>query len=233
MRLTTGLKERSCTELAGLLEPHWTCARFRIRHQGRPSRQWAPVQLTLSDATGNAQTSSWRSAVMAKGDETHFHFDRTLSPDESAWKLRIEFSRTARAKFSPAETWTVRGLSVPQRDSFTLVDAAAIRDGVKLVLRGIAGTGHTPWPDGGPIVYWVPTVRILATGLREGQRLMLRAVDDRGRLFAGYDAIPSEAGSAQDFRFKLNLPSDAKKVDLTFAVHQSRFVELLAKPSLP
>jgi hypothetical protein len=232
--LTTGLKLGSATVAAAPGEACWSSVAVRLTQRGRPSRQWEAVDASVWDATGNFLRDV--SGPDRETEGTRFALWGGLWPDLSDWKLRIECSRTPRAHFTAAEAWTVRGLVVPKRHRITLCHAAAIRQGTQLRLLGIAGRGRIRWPDEEPGDWLTrPTVRVQVSSLRQGYHVALLAIDDRGRRFGGYD--PTTFGwstpPAVDYRFKLNLPRDAKKLDLTVAVHRSRFVEFLAKPSRP
>jgi hypothetical protein len=63
----------------------------------------------------------------------------------------------------------------------------------------------------------------------EGVRLrLLRAVDDRGRDWGFITpAWPPPAGF---YKFRIEVPKDARTVDLTFGVTRSLYVEFLARP---
>jgi hypothetical protein len=219
---------------------------FRLTEQGQPSRRWEPLGGMVWDGTGNERWMwlGWdRRARVFVGN-----MGDGLWPDSSAWKLRLELARTPLAGFAPEETWTVRGVPVPRPGSVTQYVATATRQGVRLRLLGLVGKGTVRWPGQGYIACWVgedPTVRLRVRSLPDTYHITLRAVDDRsrryagedprsGRYSAGYDpqqCTPAQGPGEQEFRYRLRLAPDAKTVDLTFAVHQSRFVEFLAHPS--
>lgn len=62
----------------------------------------------------------------------------------------------------------------------------------------------------------------------EGLRLRLvHAADDRGRELRH---VPGYAEASGPHNFWLEMPPDARALDLTFAVTRSRFVEFVARP---
>src|SRR5207245_8352900 len=99
-----------------------------------PTRAWKPVEITVSDATGNTY-KPFSLFPEQRGAETRLYFDGALWPDEPAWKVRTEFARIA--GFSPAELWTVRGLALPQSGSASYSNVEATRQGVTLRLYRI------------------------------------------------------------------------------------------------
>src|SRR5439155_3467938 len=103
----------------------WTNASFRISEKGKPTGDWAPVGMTISDATGNILVPPGMWHQQGEGRARFSFYGRRL-PEEQAWKLRVEFARTAH--FAPADLWTVRGLAVRGGR----VTAATSRHGVRL-----------------------------------------------------------------------------------------------------
>jgi hypothetical protein len=123
---------------------------------------------------------------------------------------------------------------VPPRDTIAASTASALRQGVRLELLGVAGAGKVTWPDRlTPQRARTPMLRVRASSLATGQRVTLRVVDDQGRAVVSASALDGWGYTRRDRSFDVRLPTDAKKLDLTFAVHRSRFVEFVAKPSRP
>jgi hypothetical protein len=58
----------------------------------------------------------------------------------------------------------------------------------------------------------------------------LKAVDERGREVVARQLVPWD-GRRSDLVFHLDLPTETRQADLTFAVHRSRFVEFRVKPA--
>jgi hypothetical protein len=70
----------------------------------------------------------------------------------------------------------------------------------------------------------------------DGLRLSLFAINDRGRRFtgigAGYTDIDKDREREFSFSFS-DIPPNVKSLDLTFAIHKTRYAEFLAKPAKP
>jgi hypothetical protein len=242
--LATGLKERGPVRPpAARGQGTWTCATVRMTGSGRAAEGQQLYTMTLSDATGNEIIDIGFHWVRATG-ETHFLFLGSLGRDEAAWKARVECSRFAR--FPPADLWTVQGVAVPAPGAVTSCSTKTTRHGVTLELMEIAGPGATIAPEEGlrpePSLN-VPTgrhcisVRALSppNGLQLGRGLrvsLVRMTGERGRPISLLDRDASASiSSSGRHRFEVTIPSGTKRVDLTFAVSKSRFVEFMAQPS--
>jgi hypothetical protein len=230
----------------------WTHAAFRIQENGRPTDRWEPVGITLADATGNVLYTRNLQVPVPLGryrqdGATHLRVLGNLPPDEAAWKLRAEFVPTR--GFAPAELWTMHDIAVPKGDGETRSAAMASWYGQQLHL--VVRAWVRPWFRGK--LYLDTQLAPLVDGMRVG---LVRATDDRGRaclrLPPGWlDFLPSPAEAPRPqleivspFRsylqaeywsaganYELTPPADAKRLNLTFAVVKSRFVDFLARPS--
>ena len=92
-------------------------AAFQIQQNGKTATNWQPAQVETSDATGNHITG-WCNSHWENDEEVTL-YQWGLWPDEPAWKLRVEFSRTS--GFHDDELWTVQNLPVEpgrQQDFF-------------------------------------------------------------------------------------------------------------------
>ena len=215
----------------------WAKASFSIAQNGSPTIGWEPVEIIVSDATGNTYTIGiGRHFSYGRDDRISF---RGLCPYETAWKLRVEFSRTADSSFSADQLWTVRGVAVPNRD--TIIRSSATNrvqvysptgEGVTLQLLGIAGAGTVSWSEHSSSSRNEPYVR-LRVSPGNNLRPTLQATDD-----IGWEIIVSSTSyyDTPDGRicdFNLEIPPEMKTLDLTFAVHRSRFAEFIAEPLHP
>ena len=96
-----------------------------VLENGQPSSEWITNLLDVSDPLGNHAQS----------------YNQQVSFREPAWKVRMVAVRQPHLKFSPAETWTISGLALPEKDkAVPLTDIKTI-DGVTLRLGVIAGAG--------------------------------------------------------------------------------------------
>jgi len=67
-------------------------------------------------------------------------------------------------------------------------------------------------------------------------RLSLLATDDKGRKFTGFVTgyTDVDKDNEREFSFSFqSIPSDARTLDLTFAIHKSLYAEYMVKPSAP
>jgi hypothetical protein len=199
----------------------WTSAAFRVASNGQPSRAWTVASMELTDATGNT-ANSYRSAASNLDGQPVFGLSAALWPDEPAWRLKVEFSRIE--DFAPDELVSLKGIAAPEPDTHSLIHTQAVVQGATLAGKLLA---HLAAPVSiGNIRAGAELVVSLVPV--EGLRLRLvRAADDRGRELRH---LPGYADAAGPHNFWLELPSDARALDLTFAVTRSRFVEFVAKP---
>lgn len=216
-----------------------TCAIFRISNDGKPAKEWEPVRVVFSDATGNqvineiARSNSGPRYNDTGEIETWLY--KNLCADESVWKLNVEFSRTFAARFSPDEIWLVKNIRAPQQDELIRLGESDSRQGARVRLVGIAGTGIVEWSPGNTTSNYLTEIRARVSLPCDGLRLTLTAKDDSGRIVmvsnTGYKDVPVD--DEREYSFHLQVPSDASTLDLQFALHKSRFAEFLAHPSKP
>jgi hypothetical protein len=205
----------------------WTEATFRVTEKGKPTTAWEPVDVVVSDATGN----TWKPPVCLyewKDGEARLFFRGALWRSEPAWKLKVEFVPAAGEDES--SLWTVRGAPVPAAGVFARSDARDARNGVTLRLMGISGEGaRARAPVGSPASPETPAVHVRLSPPPQGMRLRLvRATDERGRPCA---LSRPQGGFVGNYNFRFLPPAGAKSLALSFAVHrQSRFVEFVAAP---
>ena len=202
---------------------------FDVQQNGQSATNWQPVQVETSDATGNRVTG-WVNTQNQDGEpETLYQWG--LWPDEPAWKVRVEFSRTS--GFTDGELWTVQNVPVeagqmqnfwnygrkPTNSAF----AEATLNDIHLKLFPVKQfTDQSPGsqPQG--------AVQIQIGKPLDGMRMtLLKATDDQGHDIQNWNW--SWGGNYYSFAFR-ELGS-TKTVNLTLALHQSRFVEFMAKPT--
>ncbi|HEX4341896.1 MAG TPA: hypothetical protein VH255_00805, partial [Verrucomicrobiae bacterium] len=85
-------------------------AAFTMMQNGSPATNWAPVRIETSDATGNHNQNQSSSNQQGEDGEQTMTYQWGLWPNESAWKLRVEMSRSS--SFSDDEVWTVTDIPV-------------------------------------------------------------------------------------------------------------------------
>jgi hypothetical protein len=202
---------------------------FDIEQNGHAANNWEPVQVVTSDATGNRLTGWINNFGQGTSDGAIYQFG--LWPDEPVWKVRFEFSR--KSGFADSELWTVQNVPVQpgqmqdfwnySRNRARLPFAEADVNGFHLKMYSAIQFTNQPNGSGqieGGLV-------IQANAAPAGMRMTLvKVTDDQGR-----EISPMSWGSGgTDFRFGLQNLGDVKTLNLTLALHKSRFVEFAVKP---
>jgi hypothetical protein len=158
-----------------------------------------------------------------------------LWPDEPAWKLRVEFSRTS--GFHNDELWTVQNVPLEpgcqqdlwnfvRRDQTNSAFAETTLNGFHLKL--FPAIKFTDQPnmrgaiEGGLVVQ-------TDLPLDEMRLTLVNATDDQGHEIKSMNW----GWSDNDYRFGLRELGSARSLNLTLALHRSRFVEFTAKPTKP
>lgn len=142
--------------------------------------------------------------------------------------MRVEFSRKETAEFAPEELWTIRRIKVPDSGSFTELNLKTNLNGLEVNLIGLAGA-QARLPDGNDYYRGEDRLEVNVADLPEGMHLTLvSAKSEHGaevpRGGAGW------GGGKYSFALRF-LSEDAKWLDLTLALHRSRFAEYLVKPN--
>lgn len=199
-------------------------ATFHLSKDGQPTEDWAPASVAISDATGNqVRSTTWSST--RRDQDFVAAFRPYLWTDEPAWNLRFELSR--QANFAMDELWTVPPVPLGatnltnQAGFTTSLQDAQVR--VESVLP--ERTGSFPDDTDRGRRTWI--VRVRVTPDREDYRLTLvNALANRG-------ATPQREGSSWgggQHDFRLTVPTNATRLDLTLALHRSRYEEFRVKP---
>lgn len=235
---------------------------YEIIENGQASSNWQALDMELFDATGNFVGSGWN------------HELPLLCPQEPVWKLRVKFFGSEKSLYASNESWTLHGLEVPGPGKFTSLKDTPVGDGVILEPLFFAGVGDYPYsgsgegllegsplkePEKDNVVEWgkgggrlvhgkTPHLTLKIWALRDDERLTVRATDEQGRDFYGYEwmswggsiyknRFPGEVhyldktyGSPDVTHLAFDLPPDVKKIDLTFCIHHCRTPEFIFKP---
>ena len=213
-------------------------AYFVITRGNKSTREWAPVSVKISDATGNLISEELNSPLSEfnyKNGEVFIDLDHGICLDE-VWKLKVEFARIEHSHFAPDEIWTIGGLKLPTANTIIRSTENTMRQGRRLRLIGIGGPGMRQWEPGTASGGQITEVRARISLPCEDFRLSLFARDNRGRKYTGsvtgYTDLPSDKEREFSFSFS-DIQPGAKSLDLTFAIHKTRFAEFLAKPATP
>ena len=196
-------------------------ASFRVARLGQSLTNWQPVGIEASDATGNRVSQTTWNEQIEDGEETMI-CQPGLWPGEPAWLMRVEFSR--RSGFTPEELWTVRGLPATN----LLPSGTQPAPTSALAQTNLFGSRLEVFPlrDGRSGLGGME-LEIHVTPLPPGWRLALvKIMDEQGReLTSG-----GTCWGAGQCKFSLRDLTNSLALDVTVALHQSRFVEYLAHP---
>ena len=206
-------------------------AAFQVQQNGQTATNWQPAQVETSDATGNHITG-WCNSHWENGEEVTL-YQWGLWPDEPAWKLRAEFSRTS--GFADSELWTVENIPLQAgkmqdfwsygRNRKDAAFAETTLNGVQLKLfpaRQFTDRQPGSQPAGGFLIQ--------ADRPTDGMRMtVVKATDDQGQDLQ----VWTWSRGGTDYRFGLRELGNAKSLNLTLALHTSRFVEFTVKPARP
>jgi hypothetical protein len=226
--LKSGLSKSDKTGPAASNEVAVTQAAFRVVQTGSKTNAWRPKQVEIRDATGN-RWIPYPHMVSSRHEDgvDYLSIDGALWPGEAAWKMRFEFSRIA--DYEPAEIVTFSNIIVPGATQLINLDNTTNVGESKLQLVAISGEmaeqpGNLKWS----MVKKHTNLSIRATPLPDGYRLaLLKVTDDSGRE-ADIKREPDWNPPERVYGFKT--PDGAKRLNFTFALHKSRFVEFVARP---
>jgi hypothetical protein len=228
---------------------------FDFRQNGQATTNWSPWPVLTSDAAGNcvkgliySYPSNGINPIYP--DRVHpsfppvsdgYFYHPGLWPDQSPWKVRLEFIR--HSNFGDEETVTLTNLAVRagsqqdfndewSRDSsksnFSFV-AEHMVNGVRLKLLPPLIYSPDSMPDEKHL-----SVLIYADPGSEAKTMnltLLQATDENGREVA----TPFRNGGGWAGHFGLDFPKirEVKRLNLKLALHKSRFVEFTVTPTKP
>jgi len=208
---------------------------FDAQQNGQSATNWRPVQVETSDATGNF-IKGWVNNYWQNGEKAGYLFQSGLWPEEPAWKVRLEFSRTS--GFDPDELWSVTNVPVRaggQQDAWNFWgNSNSGRANPAFAETTINGVRVKLFPA---IQYTDPNrnnTKVVSLTFKTdpdaesaGMRLTpLGATDDQGH------AMNNQGSSwgGGDYQYEYAAPRNLQSVNITIALHLSRFVEFTVKP---
>ena len=211
---------------------------FHCEQKGVTVTNWQPLRIETSDAMGNqVQNNSWSNSRDENGD-AKMTYQYGLWPREP-WKLRVEMSRTS--GFHDDELWTVENIQVTsgrQMDFWNYGHnnghartnapfAETTLNGFHLKLYPAVQFTDANWGNGEkPGGFHVEVDPQPPDGYR---MTLAKGTDEKGRAIETWG--PSWGGGSYGFQFQ-NL-RNAKLLNVTIALHKSRFVEFTVKPAKP
>ena len=211
-------------------------ATFHVERNNQTANNWQPAAIFTSDATGN-QISGWPN-THTEGDDLVTTYQFGLWPDEPAWKIRLEFSKIS--GYSDDELWTVSNLPVQpgrQQDFWNYgrrnksntnsVPAETTLNGFHVKILSVQQfTDMSPnsQPQGGITIETTPS-------LPEGIRMTLvKLTDDQTNDIGNWNYGTSVNNGNTSYRYGLREMNGTTNINLTLAIHKSRFFEFTVKP---
>jgi hypothetical protein len=210
-------------------------AAFHTEQKGVVVTNWQPVRITTSDASGNSiENNSWNNGRDDNGDAT-MTYQSGLWPGQTPWKLDVEMSRAS--GFNDDEVWTVQNVPVKpgsqqelwnyggRNGGTTAAFAETTLNGIHLKLFHAIQFTDQNWGNGEK----PGGFRVQADQALDGMQMTLvKATDEQRR------DVPSwgENGWGGDSReIQLRNLRNAKFLNVTIALHKSRFVEFTVNPA--
>lgn len=223
-RLITNVDLNQPAQRARKGHPGGTLAYFSAT-TGTSASGWFPERATLRDSTGN--TLPLGATTRREGSGFRLMIPGMLWSGESAWKLGAVFSRTT--GFASEEIYRFQPVAVPGKGSAVHSDETGTFAGTSVVFHGIVGPGGKL--RGAPSVTHPRPAIILRVrpNLEDIRLTVVRVLDERGRRLSVTPQPLFRRGGY--FGFGLDSPGAARKVEVSVAVHESRVVEFLAKPT--
>ncbi len=213
---------------------------FQVQRNGKTADNWQPVSVETSDATGNQVSGNCN--TQWNGDEATTTYQWGLWPDETAWKMKFEFSQ--QSDFADNELWTVqniplqpgrqRDFNTNQRNSQTnAVVAETELNGIHLKIfpaKQFTDVSPNNYLQGGLTIQADPA---LPAGMR---MTLVQLTDDQTNdvTHMDYGTMTMRAGTGAaaitTYRYALREIDGITNLNLTVALHKSRYVEFTAKP---
>jgi hypothetical protein len=214
---------------------------FDLQQKGQSATNWRPVSVQTTDATGN-DVKGWINGYRQNGEEDGYFYQPGLWPGEPAWKVRLEFSRTA--GFTGDELWSVTNLPVRAGSQQDIQNSwswgnqinsgrapaafaeTTVNDVHVKIFPAIQYTNPNQGNGGngkvvGIIIKTDPDVE--STGMR---LTPLSVTDDQGRTLNNR----SSSWGGGNFQYEFPEPRTIESMSVTIALHKSRFVEFTVKP---
>jgi hypothetical protein len=217
---------------------------FDLQQKGQSTTNWRPVQVETTDATGN-YVKGWINQNYQNGQATGYFYQPGLWPDEPAWKVRVEFSRSA--GFAADELWSVTNIPVragSQQEIQNLWNdqmnsgrnnsggknipfAETTLNGVHVKLfPAIQYTDQNQFPGGDNKMVSI-TIKTDPDPESNGMRMTPWSItDNQGRALY---TRGSSWGSG-NYQYNFSEPRNIQSLNITIALHKSRFVEFTVKP---
>ncbi len=212
---------------------------FYLERNGKPVSNWNAVSVETTDATGNHVSGNISGNQWQDNDNT-VTYQYGLWPDETAWKIKFEFSQ--QSDFADNELWNVQNLPVlpgkqqemynnggnRRQTSTSPAYAETDLNGYHLKLfpaKDFTDSGNNNWMQGGLFVEVSPAVA-------DGWRMTVKVTDTETNDIQCNDYNTFRNNNISSYRFRLQDISGLTNLNVSIAMHKSRFVEFTAKPEM-
>lgn len=211
-------------------------ATFQVERNGKPVTNWEPVSVETSDATGN-RVGGWIAGNQWSGNDDAATYQYGLWPDEPAWKIRFEFSQ--KSDFADNELWSVQEVPLVAgkqqemwnyggngRQTANSSFAETDLNGFHLKIfpaKQFTDAGQNNYMQGGLFIQVSPD-------LTEGFRMTVKITDDQTNEIQHNDYGSSRNNNVSTYRYALQDISGLTNLNVSVALHKSRFVEFTARP---
>lgn len=212
-------------------------ATFHVELNGTNASQWEPVAIETSDATSN-RLDAFSVNHQEQDNDSTVTYQYGLWNDEAAWKLRVEFSK--QSGFNDSELWVVSSIPLEkgkmqdfwnygrkQNKSAPFAETDLQNLHFKLYpVRQFSDMPPNSQPQGGLTLEVTPP-------LPDGMRLtVVKLADDQNNDITHWDYGSNNSGKSGFYRYGLQNLDGVTNVNVTLAIHKSRFFEFTAKPEI-
>ena len=234
-KLETGLTAKETGHgPAGEGPKSFSRATFSVKENGAPTEKWSVCGISVSNAAGEVRPGGTYGSRWERG-EHKVDFEGALWLEEAAWKLDVDFARTE--DFPTDELWFIKGTRVPRHGDLEAMRVVTNLHFAELEFLGVSGA-KTVLPADYAAIRPHANVHLRTPHPLNGVRVALVEVrDDQGRKLEtkGSTARASMGGRGNTPReilhgFGVEIPEDAKTLDITLAATRVRRVEFLARP---
>jgi hypothetical protein len=211
---------------------------LHVERNGKPVSNWNAVSVDTTDATGNKVSGGINQNNWQDNNDT-VTYQYGLWPDEAAWKIKFELSQ--QSDFADNELWNVQNLPVlpgKQQEMYnynanrrTGPASAAVAEtdlnGYHLKLfpaKNFTDAGNNNWMQGGLFVEASPAVA-------DGWRMTVKVTDSETNNIQSGEYNTMRNNNISSYRFRLQDISGLTNLNVSIALHKSRFVEFTAKPA--
>lgn len=224
-RLSTGLRMPGRSGPFQSDELPWSKATFRVEQAGRPTTNWYPASMVLSDPTSNRWEPRFATTDFTDTEMSR-DLEGLLDADET-YRLQVRF--TNRDVVESRDQWALPAIPLPPPHASRPLRFVTTRNQLRIRVLEVLGPRAAVPNIVSPKPY--PHVRLLVSpaAQSDGKVVLVRATDQRGRNIL---LSPNSMALGRDssLYFRLAALPGVKALHLTFGIHRSYDVEFLARP---